>query len=286
MTLTRISTAAILTPEQVGALVVQPLIEQSTALQAATVVPVDNSSLRVPVVTADPTAAWTAEGAEITPSDGTVAEVDITFSALKGLTIITSELAEDSSPAAAQVVGDGLVRDLRRQVDLAFFSAATTAPANTPAGLGTLPVTGGNKINVLAGGTITTLDAFSDAVLNAESFYVNPADLTFVAAPATLGALLKLKEATGSARPLIAPDVTQPSRRTVGGVPIVSSPAVAAGVVWCIPRPRVIVGMRKDAELKIDASAYFSSDRVGIRVVLRLGWGFVHNAAITKITLS
>lgn len=132
MTLTRISTAAILTPEQVGALVVQPLIEQSTALQAATVVPVDNSSLRVPVVTADPTAAWTAEGAEITPSDGTVAEVDITFSALKGLTIITSELAEDSSPAAAQVVGDGLVRDLRRQVDLAVLLRRDHAPGQHP----------------------------------------------------------------------------------------------------------------------------------------------------------
>lgn len=137
-----------------------------------------------------------------------------------------------------------------------------------------------------AGGTITTLDAFSDAILSAEQFYVSPAELTFVAAPATLGNLLKLKEGTGSAKPLISPDVTQPSRRTVGGVPIVASPAVAAGVVWCLPRPRIVVGLRKDAELKVDASAFFSSDRIGIRVVMRLGWGFVHNAAITKITVS
>lgn len=117
MTSTRATAAPILTPEQVDQLVVQPLVGQSVALQVTWVVPLSNSSLRVPVVTADPTAAWTAEGAAITPSDGAVAEVDITPSALKGLTIITSELAHDSSPAAAAVVGDGLVRDLSRQID-------------------------------------------------------------------------------------------------------------------------------------------------------------------------
>ncbi|GAA3579819.1 hypothetical protein GCM10022197_41800 [Microlunatus spumicola] len=95
-----------------------------------------------------------------------------------------------------------------------------------------------------------------------------------------------MKEGTGTAKPLITPDVTQPSRRTIGGVPVLASPAVAANVIWCIPRPRVVVALRKNAELKVDESAFFSSDRVGIRVVMRLGWGFTHNATITKITAS
>src|SRR4051812_34035906 len=66
--------AGILTPEEVRALVVRPLIEQSVAAQVSTVVQTGSHDFRVPVVSADPTAAWTAEGAEITASDPTIAE--------------------------------------------------------------------------------------------------------------------------------------------------------------------------------------------------------------------
>jgi HK97 family phage major capsid protein len=74
-------------------------------------------SLRVPRVTADPTAAWTAEGAEIAASDPTLDEIDIVPKKLAGLVVISNELATESSPAALQVVGSGLVRDLARKVD-------------------------------------------------------------------------------------------------------------------------------------------------------------------------
>ena len=51
---------------------------------------------------------------------------------LAGPVVISAELAADSSPAALQVVGDGLVRDLARKADAAFFANTTT---NGPAGL-------------------------------------------------------------------------------------------------------------------------------------------------------
>jgi hypothetical protein len=63
------------------------------------------ASIRVPVGSADPTAAWTAEGAEITArSAGDSEEIG-------RRTAISNELAADSSPAALQVVVDSLVRD-------------------------------------------------------------------------------------------------------------------------------------------------------------------------------
>ena len=117
-------------------LVIRPLIEQSVAAQVSTVVETGSHDFRVPVVSADPTAAWTAEGAEITASDPTITEVLVTPKKLAGLTVVSNELASDSSPAALQVVGDGLVRDLRRKIDAAYFAAAT--PTNGPAGVGTL----------------------------------------------------------------------------------------------------------------------------------------------------
>src|SRR5215204_3359574 len=98
MALTTTSGAGILTPEEVGALVIRPLIETSVAAQVSTVVQTASHDFRVPVVSADPTAAWTAEGAEIAVSDPTLLEVVATPKKLAGLTVVTNELAQDSSP--------------------------------------------------------------------------------------------------------------------------------------------------------------------------------------------
>ena len=129
--------APILTAEQIHALIVRPLIDQSVVAQVSTVVTTSSHDLRVPIVTADPQAAWTAEGTEIAVSDPTLTETVITPKKLAGLVVVSNELAADSSPAALQVVGDGLVRDLRRQIDAAYFGNTT---ANGPNGLGSLTV--------------------------------------------------------------------------------------------------------------------------------------------------
>jgi HK97 family phage major capsid protein len=63
-----------------------------------------------------------AEGAEITPSDPTLQELVVTPPKVAGLTIVSREMADDSDPAAAQVVGDGLARDIARRIDQAAFA--------------------------------------------------------------------------------------------------------------------------------------------------------------------
>ena len=75
MSLTTTGGASILTPEEVGTLVIRPLMEQSIAAQVSTVIPTTSHDFRVPIVSADPTAAWTAEGAEISVSDPTITEL-------------------------------------------------------------------------------------------------------------------------------------------------------------------------------------------------------------------
>jgi HK97 family phage major capsid protein len=125
MSLTTSGGQAILSPEQVGELVIRPLAQESVALRVSTVHPIVGPSLRVPAVTADPTAAWVAESAEIAVSEPTLTEVNITPSKLAGLVVVSNELAADSSPAALQVVGQGLVRDLSRKIDAAYFGNTT-----------------------------------------------------------------------------------------------------------------------------------------------------------------
>ena len=273
MSLTTTTGAAVLTPEEVGALVICPLMEQSIAAQVSTVVQTSSHNFRVPVVSADPTAAWTAEGAEITVSDPTLTEVVVTPKKLAGLTVITNELAADSSPAALQVVGDGLVRDLKRKLDAAYFANTTT---NGPSGLGSL-----TTATVDAGDTWTNLDAFEEAKSAAETLYTT---LTaFVANPATALALAEIKELADSNKALLGADPTMPTNRVISGVPLYVSPAVADDVVWGIPMPHSIFVIRQDATVVTDTSAFFTSDRVAVRATLRVGFGFTYPAAVVKI---
>ena len=106
------SGSAILTPEQVQALVIEPLLNQAVATQVSTVVQTASTSTRFPIVKQDRVTTWVQEGAEITHSDADPDELVCTPLKLAGLSIVSSELMEDSDPSALEVVGSGLVRDL------------------------------------------------------------------------------------------------------------------------------------------------------------------------------
>lgn len=274
MTMTRANGAVILTPAQVAELLVQPVGQESVAAQVATVVNTGSADYRMPLVTADPLAEWVNEGDEITPSDMVLSEEVVTPKKVAGLTIITRELAEDSSPEAAQTVGDGLARDIARQVDAAFF--ATVANPKAPAGVGLLPTTAGNVQLVDAGAAFADLDPFAEAQSLAEN--VGAALTSFVANPVDSLALQQLKVATGSNQTLLG------GQRNINGVPLLTSPAVAAGTIWGIPKSRVVVVIREDATVERDKSAFFTSDRVAVKAIMRVGFGFNHNAAIVKIS--
>jgi len=107
------------------------------------------------------TASWVAEGQEISPSDPTLQELVVTPPKVAGLTIISRELADDSNPAAAQVVGDGLTRDIPRRIDQAAF-AGLRAPAT--AGLSTLS----GVASCVNASAFANLDFAAEAISKAE----------------------------------------------------------------------------------------------------------------------
>src|ERR1700758_4029833 len=119
--LTTGSGASILSPEQVLALVVEPLQRTSVGMQVSSVVPTDTHTVRFPIVVSDVSGGWTAEGDEINITDADLDELEVTPKKLASLTLVSNELAADSNPSALAVVGDGIVRDLAKKVDLAFF---------------------------------------------------------------------------------------------------------------------------------------------------------------------
>lgn len=131
------------------------------------------------------------------------------------------------------------------------------------------------------GGTIANTDPFAEALSLAET--VGAAVTAFVANPATVLELSKVKKQTGSNEPLLGYDASQPTQRQVLGVPLIPSPAVAIGDVWAIPQAKVLVVLRDDVRLEVDRSRYFESDRVGIKATMRVGIAFPHASAIVRL---
>lgn len=266
--------AGILTPEEVGQLVVQPVTAASVAMQIATVVQTNSGEFRIPIVTNDAIAAWTPEGSDITPSDAGVDEITVKPDKLAALSIISNELANDSSPAARELVGNSIGRDLARKVDAAFFAHTT---ANGPDGIESIIYQSTTTT------ALTNTDAFAEAISLAEN---EGATVTaFVANSATVLKLSKVKRETGSNEPLLQPDPTLPTRRQILGVPLWSVPdtVVPDDVVWAIDGSRVFIVVRQDVDLRVDESRYFESDRLGIRATMRIGYGFPHEAAVICI---
>ncbi len=87
----------------------------------------------------------------------------------------------------------------------------------------------------------------------------------------------------GIERALLQSDPTAPSARVVSGIPLVTSPAVGNDIVWAIPKSRVIVALRQGTTVEPDRSVFFTSDRTAVRAIVRVSWGFVDPASITKI---
>ena len=269
--------SSIIAPALVGDLVVRPLINQSIAGQALTEVNINSAAVNFPVVTADPAAGWVAEGAEISVSDSTVSQVVVTPSKLAGLSVITRELAEDSSPAAAQLVGDGLVRDMSRKLDTAFFAAST---ANGPAGIA--GVSGVSTVS--AGASFANVDAFTAAEY--ASANANGVISAWITSPQVAQALSNLKETTTSTRPLLQPDPTTPNVRQILGRPLLVSPycPTTGSQVWGIDARFAMLVIRGGAVVEADRSVYFTSDRVALKATMRVGFGFTNPASIVKIT--
>lgn len=266
-------------PDEVADLVVRPVQRDSIAFTVGTTVEMNDRTheYRVPLLTGDPSAAWTAEGAEIDTSDPTLAEIAIVPKKLAGLTIVSREMANDSNPGALELVGAGLSRDLVAKVDASFFGS-NTGQANQPAGLENL--TGFSAVEVT--GEIQNTDPFAEAIAAAE--VVGAQINHFVAHPDDVLALAKIKTGTGSNQPLLGTDATVPGKRVVLGIPVLACAAVTPGTIWGIPTTGVHVVVRETPELAVDGSSHFTSDRLAIRAILRIGFAFVHPAAIVKIT--
>ena len=253
--------ASILSAEQVAALVVQPLLDQSVAAQISTVVSTSSHNLRIPVVATDPAAAWTAESLEIAVSDPVLTEVNVALEAGRFGRGQQPELAADSSPAALQV-GDGLVRDLRAQDGRRLFRRGRAERAS------------GDR---LTGGQYGQRGRCVDQPGLGGSRDRSGREFTYRdhRVRHQPGDGVELEHVEGPPQPRIS-RCCKLIRRSRCRAPSAAcrctvSPSVGADLVWAVPAAHSIFVIRQDASVVSDTSAMFTSDRTAIRATLRIG---------------
>lgn len=281
MTNTRETAAPLLRPDQIADLLILPTLAASVAAQAASVVHIGSSSLRIPRVKQDPSAAWVSEGEEIPASDAVLDEIEVTPKKLAGLTIISSELAADSSPEATRSIGAGLVRDLARKLDAAFLG---TNAGNANQATGLQDVAGVTEIATTATGDYVAPELLVQAISATEQ--QGTTITAWIAHPNDVAELSTIRTVIGTNfPPIVGIGDTAPGQRSIYGIRLLSSPHVTAGTIWGIPGDRVNLVVRKNAEVTTDKSAFFTSDRVAVRAIMRAEFAYPHPEAITKITL-
>ncbi|MFK4759659.1 phage major capsid protein [Microbacterium sp. ZW T5_45] len=268
-----------LLPDDYGSLIVQPVTEASIAFQVADVIPTSLHRYVIPLVTEDATASWTAEGQEIAESDPTFDKLVVELAKLAGLTETTTEMLEDSDPEAGDVIGASIARDIAKKVDQAFFGNLA-APA--PKGLGS--ITADVNTVTVTGGILTNLDPFANALSLSEqnggsiqSFIANPSDALLIST---------LKKQADSIEPVLNMNVSRPGAQSVFGVPLLRSPAVPVGTIWGVDPTYAKVILRKDVDIDTSEHAAFTRDAVLIRAVMRLGFGFPHPKALSRILIT
>lgn len=261
-------------PAEYGALVEKPVKELSLAMRLGTVVNTSSGSYHIPTLSEDVTVGAVAEGEEIVPSDVKFEEEEIKPAKFAGLSVISREMARDSSPSAGEQVGRSIARQISNSVDKALLNALT---APNPAGLGALK--GISKVNAPL--VYANLDPFEEAVSLSEAAGGNIT--AWVMAAATALEIAQLKDEANSNRSLLNTDMTMEGRRQILGRPVYVSPYAQPDIVYGISRADLLTIVREGTELDVDKSVFFTSDRVAVKGTMRVAFGFPVEAAHVRI---
>ncbi|OAT69435.1 capsid protein [Mycobacteroides immunogenum] len=258
------------TPQDFGQLVNLAVKRQSIAGRSASHFGTDAAKVTFPRWTANPAVAMYNELEQIALTDATTDHVDALVYKTAAINLISNEMADDSNPSVAELIGAGLAENIARKIDACYLANTT---AKGPDGLLAQSYTAIDN----GGAAFTSLDPFIAARYAAEA---NGSKLThWIVSPATAEVLSKIKVQSGSQLNLLqfVDDGIE-----VAGLPVLLSNQIDAGTLaWGIPKEHVQFVLRKDTEVrKFDA---VREDGVYIRAVARFGFAFLNEPGITRI---
>jgi HK97 family phage major capsid protein len=263
--------------DQVAQLLIQPLEAASVVLSSGPRIFDTAGVLRIPKLVSGATVGFIGEGAEI-PSDADVDFDELTLmpterKSLKTILRFTNELVRQSVIGIDAVLRARLVKDVSDALDDALLLGDGSSYSIT----GII-----NQDNVTTGDfDPTDPDTLLDAIgsLNAQEvmpnrWFINGADFI---------TLRKVKEATGSAKYVLEPDLTADATYRLFGIPVTVTNKLTAGTAILADMTNVAVARDVAPSVTVLTERYAEFDEVGLRVVTRYDLGLLHPEAVAVL---
>jgi HK97 family phage major capsid protein len=227
--------------------------------------------LRIPVMTAYPTASVSSAGSAISESEGTYSSLLIQMSKSGFISKIANELLTDAGFPLEANLAEQAGNALGTQVN-SVVHAAVTAVAGVGGTAGTA--------------TAITADELIDLQFNGVDGLVRQLPgAAYMVNNSTLGAIRKLKTSDGT----YILDVVTGGPSTILGIPVIVNPAVqsiASGnkPVFFGHWPSVKISTT-GLSVAVSQDAYFANDVTGFRYTYRLGAGVANGSSHIKALL-
>ncbi|MDQ0993044.1 phage major capsid protein [Streptomyces sp. V3I7] len=249
-------------PQEISGKYIDALKAKSTFLRglpADSIIPFTSATLSVPQLVSSTGADYAAEGQQIPEGQMVWGEVKFDAKKIGEIQWASTEVLEDSALDQRRVIAENLLRDASLKFDADAFTGSGANPIKGIVSQGTSTTLGTGKVTV-------TYDDLADAVARIEATNGTP---SVVWASIDMAAALRKEKAAGSGIYQGGSPTDSPAS-TAWGLPILPSAFLPAKTVVVADGSRIVVGIRRNATVKVSEDARFDSDQVGFKLTMRM----------------
>ena len=244
---------------------------------------VNSSQLTLPRQTADPTAAWYAELAAITPSEPTYDGLVLSPKKVAVIVETSSELLQDSAPNLDASLRNTMAQTIAQEIDRAALVGSGTG--SEPQGI--KDQTGVGKITPSANGDAPSYDLWLDGMELLRTANTT-GSLSSIAHPRVMTDLAKLRDAQ-SQYLMPPPAYSEWQTLTASKLPINETQGTAtdASTVFMGAFDQFLFAVGMGLEILTSRVAnggvnYFTQDAVGFRAIVRIDFGLERPASFVE----
>ena len=272
-TLVESGNGAAAVPAGTAATLIDKLAAQSVVLRAlpgANVIRFTEGSLTLPMLGSSTDAGYVTEAQTIPDGDATLTGLTFDPVKLADLRWASNEVLSDSAVDLRNILAQDMIRNCAVKADAELLNA----PGNA-----------GELHGIIPQGTSTTLTAavsYDDVSGAIEAIQAANGNATHILVAPDVAAGLREAKTTGSGEYLAGSPVASPANTSWGLTMLVSGNVPSKNAV-ILDASRVFVGVRTDPVVKLDESARFADDVVGLRLRYRLSGAAVAETSSVQV---
>ncbi|WP_055524170.1 phage major capsid protein [Streptomyces graminilatus] len=262
-------------PEQTATKYIDVLKAKSTFLRGLpveSIVPFSSATFSVPQLVSSDGMDYVEEGQTIPEGDMVWGEVKFEAKKIGRIQWASTEILEDSAIDLRNSIANNLLRDASLKFDADAFTGSGTNPIKGILSQGVSTTLGSGKITV-------TYDDLADAVARIEAMNGTP---SVVWASVDMAAALRKEKAAGSGTYQAGSPTDSPAS-TAWGLPILSSAFLPVKTVCVADGSRIVVGIRRNATVRVSEDARFDKDQWGFKLTMRMAGVSLAEASSAQI---